>query len=139
MAADLFVAAGSGLALGLAFNPIASAVGVALAAGLATAGRMLAAVVVLAGAWLLGDGAYLLSSAADGLAGSGLVSGAESAQWVALGFWALAGIAIGYALPTWAGTFVGTRVTHGTGWLSAGVVAATASGALSMLSRGLGT
>jgi hypothetical protein len=139
MAGDLAAAAGAGLLLGIQFNPLASVAGAAIAAGLATAGRTAAAAGVLFGAWLVGDGTRVLVRGADAIAGSGLVSGGEAAQWAVLGLWALAGLAIGYALPAWAGTFVGYRVTHGTGWLAAGAVAATASGALSMLSGSIGS
>jgi hypothetical protein len=138
MVGDLAAAAGAGLLLGIQFNPLASVAGAALAAGLATTGRTAAAAGVLLGAWLLGDGARVLARGADAIAGSGLVSGGEAAQWAVLGLWALAGLAIGYVVPAWAGWFVGSRVTHGTGWLAAGAVAATASGALSMLSGAIG-
>jgi len=136
--AELASAAGAGLLLGVQFNPVASVVGAAVAAGLFAAGRTRAAAVALAGAWLLGDGLRLFSRATDAIAGPGLVAGGEAAQWVVLVLWALGGLALGYALPAWAGAFVGRRVTHGTGWLAAGAVAATASGALSMLAGALG-
>ena len=139
MAGDLFAAAGAGLLLGIQFNPVASVVGAAIAAGLATTERVAAAAGVLFGAWLLGDGARVLARGTDAIAGPGLVSGGEAAQWAVLALWALAGFAIGYLLPAWAGWFVGSRVTHGTGWLAAGAVAATASGALSMLSGAIGS
>ncbi len=138
MVTELASAAGAGLLLGIQFNPVASVVGAAVAAGLFAAGRAVPAIVVLLGAWLLGDGARLLARATDAIAGPGLVEGGIEAQWAVLALWALGGFALGYALPTWAGTFVGRRVTHGTGWLAAGAVAATASGALSMLSGALG-
>jgi hypothetical protein len=138
VAGELFAAAGAGLLLGIQFNPLASVAGAALAAGLATARRMWAAALVLAGAWALGDGMLLLSRGTDALADSGIVTGGAGAQWTVLALWGVAGFAIGYALPAWAGAFVGRRVTHGTGWLAAGAVAVTASAALSMLSGGLG-
>lgn len=138
MVAELATAAGAGLLLGLQFNPLASIVGAAVAAGLFVAGRSAPATFVLLGAWLLGDGARLLARATDAIAGPGLVEGGDAAQWAVLALWALGGFALGYALPAWAGAFVGRRVTHGTGWLAAGAVAATASGALSMFSGALG-
>lgn len=138
MLADVFGAAASGLLLGIQFNPIIALAGAALAAGLFTAGRVGAAAIVLAGAWVLGDGLELIAQGTEALSGTGLVSGGLAAQWVVLVLWALAGLGIGYVLPAWAGAFVGTRVTHGTGWLAAGMVAATASGALSMLGGGFG-
>lgn len=138
MLADLFGAAASGLLLGIQFNTLIALVGAALAAGFYTAGRVGVAAIVLAGAWALGDGLELFSRGTEALAGTGLVSGGPAAQWVALVLWALAGLGVGYVLPAWAGAFVGTRVTHGTGWLAAGMVAITASAALSMLGGGFG-
>ena len=136
MAAELLAAAGAGLLLGIAFSPVIALAGAALAAALYTAGRTWAAALVLLGAWALGDGVALLSQGTDALAGSSLVSGGLTAQWVVLVFWAVVGLGVGYALPAWAGAFVGTRVTHGTGWLAAGMVAVTASVALAMLGGG---
>ena len=138
MATELFAAAGTGLLLGIQFSPVIALVAAVLAAALYTAGRTWAAAFVLTGAWTLGDGVALLSRGTDALAGTGLVGGGPAAQWVVLVLWALVGFAVGYVLPTWAGTFVGTRVTHGTGWLAAGMVAMTASAALAMLGGGFG-
>lgn len=133
MIAEILAAAGAGLTLGVQFNPIASVAGAALAAGLAAMHRTWAAVVVLCVAWLLGDGSRLFVSATGVLAGRGLVAGGPDAQWIALGLWTLTGVALGYALPAWAGAYVGRRVTHGTGWLAAAAVAASTSGVLGML------
>lgn len=124
----MFAAAGAGLMLGIQFNPVASVAGAALAAGLAAARRMWAAVFALCAAWILGDGSRLFVSASGALA-----EGGADGQWVFLALWALTGLALGYALPAWAGAYVGRRVTHGTGWLAAAAVAASASGALGML------
>lgn len=129
----MFAAAWAGMVLGVQVNPVASVAGAALAAALATAHRTWAAAFVLCGAWLIGDGAQVFVRATGALAGPGLVAGGPDAQWVALGLWALTGVAVGYVLPAWAGAFVGRRVTYGTGWLAAAAVAATASGALGAL------
>jgi hypothetical protein len=136
VAAELFAAAGAGLALGITFSPFIALAGAALAAALYTAGRTWAAALVLLGAWALGDGVALLSQGTDAFAGPGLVSGGSAAQWVVLVLWVIVGFGVGYALPAWAGAFVGARVTHGTGWLAAGMVAVTASVALAMLGGG---
>ena len=116
-----------GAALGASFNPITAAVGSGLAAALVgsprTSGRGLQAAGVLLLAWLLGDGLRVLSRVREA---SGVVG---TATWETLVSWALLGFAF-YLLPTLVGAFVGRRVTHGTGWLSAGVIALTLSGAL---------
>lgn len=136
MAAELFAAAGAGLLLGIQFNPLFSVVGAAIAASLFAVFRTRLGMLVLAGAWVLGDGVLVLSRGTGAFAGPGLVSGGPDAQWATLALWVAAGLAVGYVLPAWAGAFVGRRVTHGTGWLAAGAVAVTASAALSMLAGG---
>ncbi len=135
MAEGALAAAVTGLALAVSFNPMASLVGAALAAALlARAERPGAGIVVLAAAWLLGDGLRVLARARDAFDGVGpLVPGAPVATWVALGLWALGGALVGYALPAWAGAFVGRRVTHGTGWLAAATIAAVSSAGLAVL------
>ncbi|MFA5844818.1 MAG: hypothetical protein WC971_08340 [Coriobacteriia bacterium] len=110
------------LALGAAFNPLASAAGSIACAALAghpRAGRTRVAWgwAVLVLAWLAGDGVRALAFARAG--------------WAFVALWGAAGFALGYALPAGAGVLVGHRVTHGTGWLSAVVVAGTLSVALS--------
>ena len=134
MAADLIAGTGAGLLLAANFNPVTAVAGAVLGAGLATTGRVRAAVLVVALAWAAGDGMLLLARASEVRDGGVLVEGTGAAgSWVAIALWALVGAAVGYAAPAWAGAFVGRRVTHGTGWLAAGAVAATASGALMML------
>lgn len=120
-----------GLGLGLQFNPVTSFVGALAAAVLvgypkAPASRRPLAVAVLAAAWLLGDGVRI---------GSSLVAAPPTLalDWAALALWAAVGAAVGYALPAAAGALVGRRVTRGTGWLSAGAVAAAVAGALAVV------
>lgn len=130
-----------GAALGTSFNPIAAAVSAAIAAGLnggkRAEDRRVFAVGLLVLAWLLGDGLRLVGHARD-------AAGASGGAWErfgALGVWALVGFAA-YLLPAWAGWYVGRRVTHGTGWLSAVAVAVSLSLAVSaaapLVSRWLG-
>jgi hypothetical protein len=125
----------NGLVLGIGFNPLASLVGPALAAMLLARepGRLrwALAALVLAGAWFLGDGANLVGYAQEGLAAL------SAAEWVEMGLWIIVGFGVGYVLPTWAGVFVGRRVTWGTGWASAGVTAATVLGIVTALSARL--
>jgi hypothetical protein len=90
---------------------------------------------VLAAFWWFGDGSQILETATVGAGGW---SGMDAAAVVGLAVWALGGFAIGYALPAWAGSFVGQRVTWGTGWASAGVFAATVSGLIATLTGAIG-
>lgn len=126
----------TGLALAISFNPLFALLGSTLAAALAgvrsaSHARVAWAVAVLASCWLVGDGLGVLAFALDvGDSVGGRASAAAGADWTAIALWAVGGLAVGYALPTWAGVFVGRRVTHGTGWLAAGSTAATACGAL---------
>jgi hypothetical protein len=117
-----------GLGLGLQFNPLTSVISSVAAAALvgypnAPASRRPMAVALLAGAWLVGDGIGIgRSLAAD--------PPRIALDWAVLALWALVGALVGYVVPAVAGALVGRRVTHGTGWLSAGVVAAAVAGAL---------
>jgi hypothetical protein len=103
----------AGAALGLRFAPLYAAVTAAVAAALAGYRKAprsrvrWAAVVVIAG-WIAGDGIRVAGS---------------SAPVPTLAVWAVAGLAIGYALPALAGAYVGRQVHRGTGYLSAAVVA----------------
>ena len=125
----------NGLVLGVGFNSLTSFVGSIAAAMLLARepGRLrwMLAVLVLGGAWFVGDGVNLVQYAQ----GAPVLSAAE---WLGMLLWALVGFGVGYLLPTWAGVFVGRRVTWGTGWASAGVTAAMVSGMLSVLSTRLG-
>jgi hypothetical protein len=113
----------AGIATGLQFNPLSSAISAALAAALSGYRRAprsrawWSAAVLLAG-WTLGDGIRLAGS---------------SASWPYLLAWALAGLAFGYALPAFAGAYIGRLVHWGTGWLAAGAVALMLVPALSTL------
>lgn len=116
-----------GLTLGLQFNPIAATVGAVAAAALAGYSkaprkRLVWAWVVLGAAWAIGDGIRI--------AGAAVSDPRYGSAYAAVVLWSLVGFAVGYALPALTGMFVGRRVTHGTGWLSAGAVALTMSLAL---------
>ncbi|GAB4277624.1 MAG: hypothetical protein Kow0056_09270 [Coriobacteriia bacterium] len=118
-----------GVVSGLAFNPVASAAGVAVA-GLAAGaredgrGRLAVAFLLLAGAWALGDGLAAVDAAAQVPVSWG---------WAYPLVWAVVALLAGYALPFAAGRFVGVRVTHGTGRLSAVSVGLTVSFVLGYL------
>jgi hypothetical protein len=138
---SILAALALGFALGVSFNPFTSVAGASLAAALygspkAHRDRRLWWLAVVLLAWLLGDGFRVMArvrDAVDLLPAPELHGGAASAQWTALAVWAIAGLLIGYVLPAALGSYVGHRVTHGTGWLSAIAVAATVSVALSVL------
>lgn len=138
VALELLAGVGAGLLLAIQFNPLASVVGAALTAALAAVGRTRLAVAALVLAWLVGDGARVIMRLSELASGAHLLAGGAPSQWAALAAWALGGLAFGYALPAWTGAFVGSRVTHGTGWLAAGALAATAAMALATLPRVLG-
>lgn len=130
----------AGLALGVAFDPVASLVGASLAAavfGTPRRGREhhAWAVAVVALAWLVGDGFRVMGRLRDILDGQGLllVHAPAWASFTALAAWALAGVAVGYALPAATGAYVGRRVVRGTGWLSAIAIAAASSAGLAAL------
>ncbi len=121
----------SGITLAISFNPLFALVGATAAAALA--GRRKAsheqrfwAGSLLVGAWLVGDGLRILARARDAHDGVGrmLPESPMWADWTLLATWALIGLTVGYGIPAWAGAFAGRRVTHGTGWLAAGSVAA---------------
>jgi len=131
----------AGVTLAFHFNPVTAAVTVLLAAGLtggkrpAGCSRTLLAAVVIAIGWLIGDGAAVLASAYDAHTSDAhriVPALPEWSEYLALATWGLGGMALGYLLPVWAGTFVGRRVTHGTGWASSAWVAASTALVLSM-------
>jgi len=130
----------SGWQLGISFNPLASACGAAIAAMLLVRNpgplRWVLAVCVIAGAWFLGEGRAVLELARDLDVRS---AGLSSAAWAEIVLWSGIGLLLGYVLPTWAGVFVGRRVTWGTGWASAGAVAVMASGVATALARAVGS
>jgi uncharacterized membrane protein len=146
MAEGLITALGAGLLLAASYNPLAAVIGAAIGAGLAGArepGRqhMVWAVAVLGLAWLVGDGAHVIARARDVYDDVAVLLGPPATLWenyVALALWAVGGLALGYVLPAWTGAFVGRRVTHGTGWVSAVSIAVAASLALAALVTVLG-
>jgi hypothetical protein len=120
------------LALGIAFNPLASLLGAPLAAGLfgspkAGRRRHAWAACVVALAWLLGDGFRVMGRLRDALDAAGRP---QPETLVLLAVWALAALLAGYAVPAALGAYVGRRVVKGTGWLSAAFVAASFSAGL---------
>jgi hypothetical protein len=132
-------ALGDGLQLAVGYNPLVALVGAIVAAVIMSRSTAPAPTLigwsVLAGFWWFGDGVLILQAL-----------GSEVGAWVALGapalvgaaIWAVGGFALGYALPAWAGSFVGQRVTWGTGWASAGVFAAMVSGLVATLTGAIG-
>lgn len=113
--------------LGLVVNPYSAAVGAAIAAVIWTRAKSGRGIfwgwVVLAAAWLLGEGVFRLEYARE------FADAGATALWPGLAIEAAVSMLVGYALPAWAGAFVGRRVTWGTGWLAAAFVALTAAGA----------
>ena len=131
-----------GVQLGLRYSPIFAVVGSAAAAVVYVARVKVAEARVWAGsilvvAWLLGDGMRIIARARDAYDGQLALStlGDVSPEVVsaALLVWALFGLGVGYLLPMATGVYVGRRVTHGTGWLTAGSIAVAASLAVSAL------
>jgi hypothetical protein len=114
-AAGLAGTLGLGVALGLQFNPLTSLVGSTVAA-------------VLYGfpAWRAGEGVAIGRRLAD-------TRPATAADGLPLAAWVLVSLVVGYAVPAAAGALAGRRVVRGTGWLSAGAVAFTVAGALSLV------
>jgi len=129
---DVFVGFVDGLRATFSFDPWFSLGASALAAALLSRNprvpHYLLAALVLLGGWALQDGAAALQH----LGGVGALSASQvtTRAWIALAVGSLGGFMVGYALPTWAGAFVGQRVTWGTGIASAVVVAITVSGML---------
>ena len=137
---QLAEAIGGGLALAAAFNPIIALIGAAAAAAIVSVGRgyrrTFAAVSTLLAFWLVGDGLRVLARGrdlADGLGGS-----VGWPAWLSVALWGAGGLLLGYALPAWAGAFVGRRVVIGTGWLTAITVSVGVSLAVAALAA-LGT
>ncbi|MBE0476983.1 MAG: hypothetical protein IBX62_07805 [Coriobacteriia bacterium] len=120
----------AGVALALRYNPLLSFIGPPVAAALAVRSPRRHSFLGVPGlalmaAWVIGDGVRVAGQARALGEGGGSVAGA-----LAVAVWALGGFAAGYALPAWAGAFVGRRVTHGTGWLSAVSISLVAAGAV---------
>ncbi len=121
------------LRLGLSPNPLLGVAAATLAAALGGHPRVrreqrIWAWTLLAAGWLIGDGLRVIGRLRDTLAGGGPL--ASSPLWLAaaaLVVWALVSFAAGYLAAAAAGWAVGRRVTHGTGWLAAGSVAAGVS------------
>lgn len=130
----LLEAARAGYELALAYNPIFAGAFAAVAAALCARrerpGRTAVGIALLVAGWLVGDGMRVIASARDIADQTGALLPALSVQanWIAVAVWAVAGAGLGYALPAWAGAFVGRRVTFGTGWLAAAAVSVTVSG-----------
>ncbi len=130
----------AGFELAIRFNPVFAVVGATAAAALA--GRRNAphehrfwAGSLLVGAWLVGDGMRIIARARDLYDGVTRLDPTLPVwgDWTTLALWAVLGITIGYGIPAWAGAFAGRRVTHGTGWLTAGTIAVATALAISTL------
>lgn len=119
----------------LSFNPLVSLLGAVVAAVLWTRARSWPGIAVswfvLLVAWFVADGVLLVAM----LDRSAAAGGSDHPLLIAGG---LAALSIGYLLPAWSGAFVGRRVTRGSGWMSAAVVALGASGAVSAIAARLG-
>lgn len=131
------LAIGTGLILGLKFHVIAAGIAAALAAGIwvgfgdKVATRVVALLIVFF-AWLIGDGWGVFQSAEH-------LSSIPSTwyEWLGTVVWGVVSLAFGYALPTWVGVFVGSRVKKGTGWLAASFIGAITPIVLGMLTGAL--
>lgn len=134
------VIAGSRMAL--AFNPLVSLVGSAVAAAFIATGtgwrRAVGGAALLVLAWFIGDGWMVVSQARAVAAGTVGAQFAMPYSALAVSLWALLGIALGYVAPAWAGAYAGRRVVWGTGWLTAGTVAVGVSAALAQIARTVG-
>lgn len=120
-------AALAGVRWGLEFNPLAVMVGAPAAAALvgypkAPRSHWAWSALLLVGAWAIGDGV----SVAISLGGAAATAASHWTAATAAGV----SLAVGFLLPAAAGAYVGRRVVHGTGWLSAIAVAAMVAGAL---------
>lgn len=135
-----------GLRFGIAYNPLASAIAVVLAAGIsgyprAPRERRVEALGLVVFGWLVGDGLRILGHARDlydGVASTALADAPGWAGWVFIAAWAIVSLAIGYVVPMLVGAAVGRRVTHGTGWLAAAGVALALTIAISAGAGALG-
>lgn len=139
MIADALSAVAAGIPLAFAYNPLTSAIAAPLAAGLLGAKRIsqrrAAWGISVAGfAWLFGDGLRALARARDAFDVGAAVTWPA---YTTIAIWAAGTLLLGYVLPLWAGTFVGRRVTHGTGWVAAASIATGLSLAFSGLLGGL--
>jgi uncharacterized membrane protein len=89
--------------------------------------RWSTACAAMAATWYLGGGSRLIDRV------GGAIESARGGSPLALAGLVVAavmGLTLASGIAAWAGAFVGRRVTFGTGWASAGVVAATVSVAL---------
>jgi len=133
-----------GLALGLSFNPLTAILGSSVGAALSGSPRsgdkrLGSGLTVLAVAWLLGDGFRVMARLRDALDGVWPSASADTAEvLVVLVGWAVAGAVVGYLVPFVFGRTVGRRVTHGTGWLTAGSLAAAATVTMAISGQWLG-
>jgi len=131
-----------GVGLAAQYNPLVALVTAVLACVLAgypraTRERQHMSELVIAVGWLLGDGLRILGHGRDLYDGIA-VTGSDWVAWGTLVVWAAGSLALGYLLPVFVGTTVGRRVTHGSGWLAAGGMAAASSAAITALVAALG-
>lgn len=142
IAGMLWTAVVDGVGLAAQYNPLialVTAVAASVLSGFprATRERQHLSELVIAVGWLLGDGLRILGHGRDLYDGIA-VSGSDWAAWGTLVVWAAGSLALGYLLPVFVGTTVGRRVTHGSGWLAAGGMAAASSAAITALVASLG-
>ena len=139
---DVVVALGAllqGLRFGAAYNPLVAAIAAAIAAGVsgyprAPRERRIEALGIVVFGWVLGDGLRILGHARDlydGIATAALAGAPEWSGWVFIAAWALVSLGLGYVMPMLVGSAVGRRVTQGTGWLAAAVLAVALTVAVS--------
>ena len=146
MAADIIAAVLFGLSLGVQYNPLFAVFGAAIAAGIAGRPRsdtrdVVYAAVVIFIAWLLGDGLRIMGRTQDAFFDAptsvNVIVDSPANTAIALVLWALVSLGLGYVAPAWAGAFAGSRVTRGTGWLTAIAVSVAVSLALSVIVAGV--
>jgi hypothetical protein len=130
---SVLAAVAEGAQLAVQYHPLAAVVTAAAAAAVsgyprAPRERRHWTEFLVAIGWLVGDGLRVLGHARDLYDAAG-PSGWS--VWLVLAIWALGSLGVGYVLPVLAGTAVGRRVTHGTGWLAAAGVAGGLSVAIS--------
>ncbi len=125
---DALRALAVGASLGLRFNPLASAAAAVLGAGLLGSrkpgrGRAALGEMTIMFAWLLGDGLRVLARTRDLVD----VQALSPDSIITSLTWVFTALVVGYILPVLVGIAVGRRVTLGTGWLAAAMIATTVS------------
>lgn len=144
-ASTLLAAVIAGLALGMRFNPLSAALASGafaayVSAGDGRRGRAGVGAAVLAAGWLLGDGLRVIARSRevyDGVRALVAVGAPPQAEWTAIAVWTVSGIALGYALPAWAGAYAGRQTVRGVPAAVGACVAATTALAFAALAGNL--